>query len=231
MKQFKKIKMMLWIAAVLAGGNLNAQEPATAAGKLSLQTCVETAINNNLQVRQAAYQSQADKQNYTQAKANQLPFVSGNIIHGINQGRSIDPYTNSYANQQIGFANYTINASITLWNGSSIRNNIKQNELSAQASEMDWQQAKDNITINVILAYLKVLSAQEQLAIAKKQVEVTRNQSDRLQVLNNNGAIAPSNWYDLKGQLAGDELNVINIRNSLENAKLSLAQLPVSIVF
>jgi outer membrane protein len=117
----------------------------------------------------------------------------------MNQGRSIDPFTNSYVTQQINFANYDINTSVTIWNGSSVRNNIKQSELTYKASQLDWQQAKDNITINVILAYLQVLSNQEQLTIAKNQVEVTRNQVGRLDILNNNGAIAPSLLYDLKG--------------------------------
>lgn len=193
--------------------------------ELTLKQCVETAIANNLQVRQSEYQAQADKVNYNQAKGSQLPFINGNINHGINQGRSIDPYTNTYANQQINFANYNINTGITLWNGSAIRNNIKQNELNSKASEMDWQQAKDNITINVILAYLQVLSNQEQLTIASNQVLVTKSQVERLEVLNNSGAIAPSVYYDLKGQLAGDELSVINLKNSLESAKISLAQL------
>lgn len=206
---------------LLAGANSFAQT----GNQLTLQQCVETAIANNLQVRQSEYQAQSDKINYQQAKGNQLPFISGNINHGINQGRSIDPFTNTYANQQINFANYNINTSITIWNGSSIRNNIKQTELAAKASEMDWQQAKDNITINVILAYLQVLNSQEQLTVAKNQVAVTKNQVDRLEILNNSGAIAPSVYYDLKGQLAGDELSVINIKNTLESAKLALAQL------
>jgi len=206
---------------LLAGANSFAQT----GNQLTLQQCVETAIANNLQVRQSEYQAQSDKVNYQQAKGSQLPFISGNINHGINQGRSIDPFTNTYANQQINFANYNINTSITIWNGSSIRNNIKQTELAAKASEMDWQQAKDNITINVILAYLQVLNGQEQLTVAKNQVAVTKNQVDRLEILNNSGAIAPSVYYDLKGQLAGDELSVINIKNTLESAKLALAQL------
>lgn len=206
---------------LLAGANSYAQT----GNQLTLQQCVETAIANNLQVRQSEYQAQSDKVNYQQAKGSQLPFISGNINHGINQGRSIDPFTNTYANQQINFANYNINTSITIWNGSSIRNNIKQTELAAKASEMDWQQSKDNITINVILAYLQVLNSQEQLTVAKNQVAVTKNQVDRLEILNNSGAIAPSVYYDLKGQLAGDELSVINIKNTLESAKLALAQL------
>lgn len=198
------------------------QQPAA---PLSLQKCVETAIANNLQVRQSEYLAQSSKISYQQAKGNQLPFISGNINHGINQGRSIDPFTNSYANQQINFANYNINSSITLWNGSAITNNIKQTELAYKASEMDWQQAKDNITINVILAYLQVLNNEEQLSIAQNQVQVTKAQVERLQTLNASGAIAPSVYYDLKGQLSGDELNVINVKNGLESAKLALAQL------
>ncbi len=198
---------------------------AQSAQQLTLKQCVEAAISNNLQVRQAGYQAESDKVVYQQAKGNQLPFISGSINHGINQGRSIDPYTNTYSDQQINFANYGINTSVVIWNGSSIRNNIKQNELNSQASEMDWQQAKENITINVILAYLQVLSNQEQLTIAKKQVDVSRNQVDRLKILNADGAIMPSDLYDLKALLAGDELNVLTVRNNLENAKLSLAQL------
>jgi outer membrane protein len=204
---------------------LKAQPAKQMPAQLTLKQCVETAIQNNLQVRQAGYQAESDKAIYKQAKANQLPFISGNVNHGINQGRSIDPFTNTYANQQVNFANYSINTSITIWNGSSISNNIKQNELNAKASEMDWQQQKDNITINVILAYLQVLSNQEQLTIARNQAEVSKAQVARLDVLNNSGAIAPSLLYDLRGQMATDELNVINIKNSLETAKVSLAQL------
>jgi outer membrane protein len=223
----KKVNIqMSFLALFLSTGIiLKAQTATQAPAQLTLKQCVETAIQNNLQVRQAGYQAESDKAVYKQAKANQLPFISGNVNHGINQGRSIDPFTNTYANQQVNFANYSINTSITIWNGSAITNNIKQNELSAKASEMDWQQQKDNITINVILSYLQVLSNQEQLTIARNQVEVSKAQVARLDVLNNSGAIAPSLLYDLRGQMATDELNVITIKNSLESAKISLAQL------
>ena len=206
-------------------GQITRLAAQAASAQLTLKQCVETAINNNLAVRQAEYQSQSDKVIYQQAKANQLPYLGASIYHGVNQGRSIDPFTNSYVTQSINFANYDINTNITLWNGSAIRNNIKQTELSYKASQLDWQQEKDNITINVILAYLQVLNNQEQLSIAKSQLEVSRNQVSRLEILNNNGAIAPSVLYDLRAQFSGDELSVVNAKNTLESAKVSLAQL------
>lgn len=203
----------------------NAQQDSSYSQLLTLSACIQKAIENNQQVREAAYQAQIDGESYKQAKASQLPSLNAGISHGINQGRSIDPYTNTYASQQINFANYSINTGVTIWNGAALRNNIRSNEYAFKASEMDWQQAKDNITINVILAYLQVLTYREQLSIAQSQVAVTKAQVDRLEILNKNGAIAPSTLYDLKGQLSGDELNVINTRNSLATARLSLAQL------
>jgi outer membrane protein len=218
-------QLYILMAFFCSGSALNSQTLTTDNSRLTLKQCVEAAIDNNLQVRQAAWQSQSDQIIYKQAKATQLPYIGGAVNHGVNQGRSIDPFTNSYANQQINFANYSINTSVTIWNGSSIRNNIRQNELNAKASEMDWQQAKDNITINVILAYLQVLNNEEQMAIAKNQLEVTRTQVKRLETLNESGAISPSLLFDLKGQMANDELNLINVKNALESAKISLSQL------
>jgi outer membrane protein len=218
----KKIKIIISGSLLIGIATITRAQTPT---MLNLKQCVETAIENNLQVRQTAYQAESDKVTYQQARANQLPYFGGSIYHGINQGRSIDPFTNSYVTQNINFASYDINTSVTLWNNSSIQNNIKQAELGYKASQMDWQQAKDNITILVILAYLQVLNAQEQLTISKNQVEVSRNQVSRLEILNNSGAIAPSLLHDLRGQFAGDELGVINAKNTLETAKINLAQL------
>jgi len=50
-------------------------------------------------------------------------------------------------------------------------------------------------------------------------------QVDRLEVLNKDGAIPPSQLSDLKGQYANDQLGIINSQNALGSSKLSLCQL------
>lgn len=192
---------------------------------IALKDCIETAIKNSLEVNRAEWQSEINRVNWKQSRANQLPFVNTGISHGINQGRSIDPFTNSYVNQEISFANYSINSNVVLWNGGNYRNSTQRDALAFEAAKMDLQQAKDNITINVILTYLQILNNEEQLNLAKQQTIVTRQQVERLDVLNKQGAIAPATLYDLRGQLATDELNEINAKNALENSKLALAQL------
>lgn len=210
-----------FLATQFFGYNVSAQADST----LTLQQCVEMAITNNLTVKQSGLQSESAEANLKQAKANRLPLLSVDINHGINQGRSIDPFTNSYLDQQINFANYGVNASITLFNGNNITNNIKRNIYNYEATKMDYQQSKDLVTLNVILAYLDVLSNKDQLQQNMNQAALSRTQVERLEIMNKDGAIAPSQLYDLKGQLANDELAIISSQNALNAAKLALAQL------
>lgn len=193
--------------------------------KLSLKQCVETALANSLPVLQAGLQAKQNEITWKQSKLDMLPDLNGNINHGINRGRSIDPFTNAFIDQQISFAGYGLSTGVVLFNGLSMQNIIKQNKLSYDASKMDWQQAKDNLTINIILAYLQVLSSEDVLTQSRNQAELSKQQVKRLELLNKEGAIPPSQLSDLKGQYAGDQLGIIAAQNALETAKLNLAQL------
>ena len=98
-KLFISSCMVLMSVLLMAQGN-----------KFTLQQCVETAITNNLQVKQSGLQSESAEVYYRQAKNNMLPNLFADINHGINQGRSIDPFTNSYINQQVNYGNYSLSS-------------------------------------------------------------------------------------------------------------------------
>jgi outer membrane protein len=87
------------------------------------------------------------------------------------------------------------------------------------------QQAKDNLTLNVILAYLQVLNNEDMIAAAVKQKELSQKQLERLEILDKEGAISPSQVTDVRGQMMNDELTILNLKNLLETSKLALAQL------
>src|SRR5258706_12684493 len=89
---------------------------------LTLKQCVDIAIANNLQIKQAELQSDVDHINLKQAKGNRLPQVVADLNHGLNQGRSIDPFTNTYNNQNITYGNYNLSGSIALFNGGQLKN-------------------------------------------------------------------------------------------------------------
>ena len=197
---------------------------STDSSRLTLQQCIEIASRQNLQVQQSDLAAQRANINFRQAKSNLLPAISGNVLQGLNQGRSIDPFTNAYLNQQINYTNYSLGGSVVLFNGFLLWNTIKQNLLAFQASKLELQQQKDNLTLNVILAYLQILNNQELVNQARNQALVSQAQIKRSEILNKDGAIAPYQLADLKGQLANDSLSIINNQNNLESAKVTLAQ-------
>ena len=83
---------------------------------------------------------------------------------------------------------------------------------------------KDNLVLNVLLAYLTVLNNEDQLKVANQQAATTQATLDRLNILNSQGAIKPSDVSDLKGQLMNDQLGILSAKNQLELSKLVLAQ-------
>lgn len=193
--------------------------------KLTLQQAIQMGIANNLDVNQSNLLMQKADVNWKQSKAAMLPNLNVSVDHGINQGRSIDPYTNGYINQKVDYASYGASSNILLFNGASLHNLIQSNSLAYDASKMELQQVKDNLTINIILAYLNVLSAADILENSRSTRIVTGKQVDRLDILNKAGAISPSQYFDLKGQYANDEIAVADNEAALETAKLNLAQL------
>jgi outer membrane protein len=159
---------------------------------LTIKQCVDLAITNNLQIQQSKIQLDQNGVLFKQSKDNLLPQINGTLQQQFNYGRSISNLNNSYVDVQNGAGNYSLNANLLLFNGFSYQNAIKQNALNYDASKMDLQQQKDNITLNVILNYLTVLSNQEALDIARSQASVDSAQVARLEIQNQEGAIPPA---------------------------------------
>ena len=211
-----KIAGALFLCFVLA--NAKAQT-------MTLKQCIDTAIANNLDLKQAELQMETAKLDWKQSRGNLLPTLNGFASHGINQGRSIDPFSNAFVDQEINFAGYGLSSGVTLFNGLGIQNSIRQYSLAFEAAKMDVQQLKDNLTLNIILAYLQVLTNEDLLTQSQGQLEVSQQQVERLEKMNKEGAIVPSLLTNLQGEQAGNELTVITNQNNLETSKLALFQL------
>ncbi len=197
-----------------------------AQGKIfTLQQCIDTALTNNLFVDQSRLREEDNEINYRQNKLNMLPNINGYTGHSSNQGRSIDPSTNSYVTQRFNSANYSVSAEVTLFQGLTLRNFVRKRSMDYEASKMDLQQQKDNITINIILNYLQMMNTRDVLNQMQSQATLSQKQVDRLNTLNDKGAIAPAMMYDVQGQLANDEVSIINTKNTLENQRIALCRL------
>ena len=90
---------------------------------------------------------------------------------------------------------------------------------------MDFQAAKDAVTVSIITGYLSILDAQESLTQSKSALAVAKETLDRLEILEKQGDNkAASDIYDSRGSFASNQVTVIMSQNSLDAAKLNLFQ-------
>jgi outer membrane protein len=193
--------------------------------KLTLTEAVESALQHNLNVKSYEVNLQNAELTYQQAKYNQLPSINGNMNQAASFGRSINPYTNGYDSRNINYYNIGLNASVLLFNGGQLKNSISQSDFNLKATREDLVSIRENISLQVALSYLSILNAEDQLSIAKTQMDITHLQIERTDKLVRAGSLANSSLLDLKAQLANEESNLVTFQSNLDINKLTLSQL------
>jgi outer membrane protein len=193
--------------------------------KWTLPECVEYALEHNLSIRQAQFTTDLSIIDVNQSKTNVLPSINFGAQQAMNFGRNIDPLTNQFTNTQINSLNGSLNANLTLFSGFSQLNRIKQNKYALMADQSNLEKVKNDISLNVVTAYLQVLYAIELKAINQKQVELSLQQVDRAEKNNSLGLITEGDVLGIKAQLAQDELSLTNANAQLSLAYLNLRQL------
>lgn len=191
----------------------------------NLQQCIDTALKNNVALRQNGIAVQSADLDFKQAKENLLPSINGSWNYGFNSGRNVDPITNTFTNNQLSSSFAGLSANLTLFNGLKLQNFIAQKNLTSQAASFDYQQAKENLLLNVMLAYTQVLNNLDLLEISKSQIEVTQKQVDRMKILVDQGAAGLYQLTDIRGQLSSEKINIMNAESTLKQSKLNLCQL------
>jgi outer membrane protein len=215
----------LLLFSLFLGNVLFAQEQQKVSASMTLEQCIDFALKNNIQIKQTELNTDLSKVNLTQSQANLLPSLNANASHSYNIGRTIDRFTNQFADAQVLSQNFGLSTDITLFSGLQNINTIQQNRYTYLASKYDVDKMKNDVSLNVATAYLQVLYAMEALENAKNQMGITAAQVERTKKLVEAGTAANGALLDIKAQLASEELTVTTTQNQLDIAYLSLAQL------
>ncbi|MEM8583057.1 MAG: TolC family protein [Bacteroidota bacterium] len=191
----------------------------------SLSRAVEYAMTNNLRVSQFRTQSLLSQLDLKQNRLQRLPNVNGTANLGYQLGRTIDPTSNAFVQQNILFNSYQAQANITLFSGGFINNSIKQSELDAQSADLNLQAISNDIGLQVATAYLNVLLVREQLSNAVAQLALIDGQLSQTDALIESGAAAPAQRLDLVAQQAAAQRSAVELENQVENNLLTLQQI------
>lgn len=215
-----KSVLIIGIVIVLSGfGNVQAQNR-----KWTLEECVEYALRHNIEVKQSQNQIRSLKVERSTLKNSFLPDLNAGASQKFAFGRSLNQ-DNTYEDSNIQNSSFSVSTEVPLFNGFKRVTSITRNKFDLLAAEADKELIENNLSLNVTGAYYQILLDKEIYRIAQEQILLTKEQEERTKLLIENGKVSQSQLYDVKAQLADDELAATEAGNSLHMSALELMQL------
>ncbi len=222
-------RLMLILTVLLISCRLTAQTGWT------YQDCIDYALENNLTLKNAQYQVLRQEANQKNAYGNFLPDLNANTGVNISQGRTTNPNTNQIIDSDPFLSNSVgIRSGITVFNGFRLQNQLKYEKYRQVAVENDYQMAINDVTYQVIDAFIQHLINLGLASIQEEQLLASEKEVYRIKKRISLGLASGSDLYEAEAQLASDEFTLIRSRNAAnisENSLKKLLNLPVDSTF
>lgn len=215
-----KKKLILWGTVWIAcqAGAQNAPSLWT------LKQCVDYAVQHSIEVKQGQNRIGMLGVERSSLRSSLLPELTAGASQQFTFGRSLTQ-NNTYENSDIQNTSFSIGMELPLSSCFRTSALLAQNRYDRLASEADQEIIRNNLALQVTSAYFQILLNKEICRIAEEQIGLTREQQERTAVLVQHGKVPQSQLYEVKAQLADDELAAMEARNTLRLSKLDLLQL------
>ena len=223
------MKRTLLVVLATCGGciGLWGQDASTsmAGGRLlTLEECINSALNNSIQLRQAQLNQQGARFDAAAAGAAFLPSVNASSGYFSNSGLVVDPVTNAVSRTGLSSASGSLVASLNVFDGFQTYHNYRRAQVEATASALRYVSGQYEVVLNVSLAYLQVLLAQEAHKVAQEQERLSLRLVERAQKIRSAGSGTPADVYQIQAQHARDVQRTVTTQNQVELTRLALFQ-------
>lgn len=200
----------------------------------TLKQCIAYAHENSITVKQAILNKNSTEITYKQSKSALYPSLNASGSQSLTQGTSIDPITSDFVSKVINSTSVGLSAQATIFNGFQQTNQIKQNKLLIKQNEYLIEEAKKDITLNIIQSYIEVLYLKEEVKIAESNLTLSQHQLEVIADKYNAGTLDVKTYSDAQSQVASNNYNLVVAKNAVANQVLTLKQLlelPPTIAF
>lgn len=209
-------KSLLLIMAAVFFISANAQETSEGTIRMTLEDCLDYAFENNYS-RQSVKLNEESKQDlYNQSKLERLPNLTASLSENLN-------YTKGNSASWDG--SYGLNTSVTLYQGGNISNTIEKNRLTATQSVYETQQYDNELTIQILQAFLTALSNEELLRYQEVILHSSEEQAKQGEIKFREGQILESDYLLLNAQYETDKNNIVESKINRDNSLAALKSL------
>ncbi|MCD7969036.1 MAG: TolC family protein [Alistipes sp.] len=227
-RKFYPAILFLTLSVSVAAGQSQSETGGTVF-RMTLEECLDFAFGNNYDRQSILLNVESRELEYEQARRDRLPSVSGSVSESLS-------HTNG--NEAVWTGSYGLSTSLTLFQGGSINNTIEQNRLLTEQSVYTTRRYDNELTIQILSAFLSILGNDELLKYQKAVLVASEEQRNQGQALFAAGSILESDYLLLEAQYASDLTNIVETEISRETNLLALKNLlsldplmPIDVIF
>ncbi len=188
----------------------------------TLDSCISYAIGHSNDIGQRRIEREQSRYDEKVARLSFLPTVQGQVSGQFAWGRNIDPETNTY-NTITTFNNYyTVEASVSLFDGGQTINAFRRARNSRQQAQSELQKAVDDKAMAVMTKFVDAIYNQKSVALAEDKLADSRALLHKTERLYQLGEKSRPDVVQMESQEAEDEYNLLHQRNQSRLALMSL---------
>ena len=216
------MRNVLFLLLVIYTINAEAQENTQT---LDLPTCINYAIEHNLNLKKQELSQQVLQNNYKQSKYDLLPDLNAMSRFGQSFGQTFSYEQSQFINQQVTSFNVGLSSNVYLFEGFRKMHTTNRRLLELETGKISYEILKNQLILEIVNAYLITLYNQEQLEILVEQLSTTDQQIERTQKLIESGTVAKGDLLALTSQRAEEESQLVGYENQIKVSLLNLSQL------
>ena len=189
----------------------------------TLENCIRYAQEHNITLKQREQDEQQRAVELHTSRYSWLPDLNANLSQSFDFGRS-PSRTGVITDQNSANTSVSISLSMPIFDGLRTPNDIKAKKLNLQAATESLNKAREDLAVNIASYFLQVLYNRELEQVARLQVDFSAKQVEQTKALVDAGRQPLSELYNIKAQLAQDEVSLTEASNNVRLALLDLAQ-------
>jgi len=224
---FLRLSVLTIFGLGLLATTAHAQDSATRQlpTRWDLQTCLDYAKKNNIQLNSLRLTARTAQQNYLLSKAQREPNLQAGVGLTYTHSKNANPVVGGFQTQSSFSNSLNLSSGVTLYNGGYISNDIKQKNLEIESANLNILQTENDITLSITQAYLNILLAKENVVYVQDLVNTSLAQVDQGRKQYEAGSIARNAYIELQAQMATDKYNLVTAQNAVRTNKITLKQL------
>jgi len=208
---------LVLVSSILLSVTANAQTKVW-----TLEQCISYAKENNIKLQQSELNVRSSELNAKESYYSLLPNISANGFGGYSWGQRLDQYNLAFVNQRTTSIQANLSGNLLLFSGLQNISRIKQNKYALESNRLNYEQAINDLSLNIANAFLRLTLAKDRLKIAETQIATTQEQVERTRKIYEVGGTNKGELLNIESQATQEEINLINAQNEFSAARLNL---------